>query len=65
MTPVCHHGQRMWDSEKPYCEDSHCHRRWWLRYGAPFLLFIAAVITVGVLWPTEIGNLGEHTSPGW
>jgi len=60
MTPVCHHGHRMWDSEKPYCEDPGCHLRWWLRYGVPLLLFIAAAITVGILWPTELGAIGSH-----
>jgi len=59
MTPVCHHHHRMWDSEKPYCEDPGCQRRWWLRYGMPFLLIIAVVIIAAILWPVDIGGIGS------
>lgn len=66
MTPICPHGGRRWDSEKPFCDESACHRAWWLRYGLPLLLLIAAVITVGLLFPEfEIGNIGGYGYSGW
>lgn len=67
MKPVCSHGNRpLGDTEKPHCGDRDCNRAWWIRYGLPFLTFVAAILVVGVLFPDFTpGNMDSVGYSGW
>lgn len=55
---ICPHGSILRMPETPTCGTTACHRRWWLRVGAP--VFLAGILIGGAILALRILLLGPE-----
>lgn len=64
MMAICRCGSTSYEGEKPFCDRTSCHRRWWAAVGVPFLLLLAGILAWGLHVGPDAPCVYGCTTPG-